>query len=223
MKSLETLLQFWLKSMYKFTRFNHIFFHKKEFIIITSLTVGYYSLSVLHSGKHSVLVMHQTKNYLWASILIRLTHDSHVPPSILRVSVWVCTLDPYQFTGQDFTSMQKNLSFFPESTSPPFGLCWHQILIIGMEVIGKWWSLEREHPIGYPRAGQEMDVKESNFLGKERRFRDISGLKTHSTAWYVHVSISSLRIPFLIHKCLSQHVIPREVKCSTHVPSLQHM
>lgn len=76
---------------------------------------------------------------------------------------------------------------------------------------------------GGPRAGQEMDVKESNFLGKERRFRDISGLKTHSTAWYVHVSISSLRISFLIHKCLSQHVIPREGKCSTHVPSLQHM
>lgn len=76
---------------------------------------------------------------------------------------------------------------------------------------------------GCPRAGQEMDVKESNFLGKERRFRDISRLKTHSTAWYVHVSISSLIISFLIHKCLSQHVIPRVVKCSTHVPTLQHM
>lgn len=36
-----------------------------------------------------------------------------------------------------------------------------------------------------PRAGQEMDVKESNFLGEEGRFRSISGLKTHSTAWFL--------------------------------------
>lgn len=36
---------------------------------------------------------------------------------------------------------------------------------------------------GCPVEGQEMGVKESNFLGEEVRFRGISGLKTHSTSW----------------------------------------
>ena len=76
---------------------------------------------------------------------------------------------------------------------------------------------------GCPMTGQEMGVKESNFLGEEVRFGSISGLETHSTAWYVHVSIPGLRISFLIHKCLIQHVISGEVKCSACVPSLQHM